>query len=108
MLYNKTNNVTNCNLNYAPNRECLKDFGGYMSIEDFRKTNDTSYNINYPPMLSIIPQMEEIKIIKETNRENDFQEKLNLVSEKMKIKNREKNQKSLSIFLKAKVKRSKK
>ena len=52
--------------------------------------------------------MEEIKIIKETNRENDFQEKLNLVSEKMKIKNREKNQKSLSIFLKAKVKKSKK
>ena len=53
-------------------------------------------------MLSIIPQMEEIKIIKETNRENDFAEKLNLISEKMKIKNREKNQKSLDIFLKAK------
>ena len=108
LLYNKTHNITNCDLDYAPNRECLKDFGGYMSIEDFRKTKDTSYSITYPPMLSIIPQMEEIKIIKETNRENDFQEKLNLVSEKMKIRNREKNQKSLSIFLKAKVKKCKK
>jgi len=107
LLYNKTHNITNANLNYAPNRECLKDFGGYMTIDEFRKNEDVSYNINYPPMLSIIPQMEEIKIIKETNRENDFEEKLNLVSEKMKIKNREKNQKSLSIFLKAKVSKSK-
>ena len=61
-------------LEYAPNRECLKDFGGYLTIEEFRqKSSYISYNINYPPMLSIIPQMEETKIIKETNRENDFQ-----------------------------------
>lgn len=103
LLYNKTHNITHSELDYAPNRECLKDFGGYMTIDEFRKKNDTAFTINYPPMLSIIPQMEEIKIIKETNRENDFQEKLNLVSEKMRIKNREKNQKSVSIFLKAKV-----
>lgn len=103
LLYNKTFN-TEKELNYAPNRECLKDFGGYMSIKEFRLKNENiNYNINFPPMLSIIPQMEEIKIIKETNRENDFQEKLNLVSEKMKIKNRMKNKQSLSIFLKAKV-----
>lgn len=106
LLYNKTYN-TDEELNYAPNRECLKDFGGYMTIEDFRNNQkDTTFNINYPPMLSIIPQIEEIQIIKETNRENDFQEKLNLVSEKMRIKNKLKNKKSLSIFLKKQVKQN--
>lgn len=102
LLYNKTYN-TDKELNYAPNRECLKDFGGYMTIKEFRLKNDINYNINYPPMLSIIPQIEEIKIIKDTNRENNLKEKLNLVSEKMKIKNRIKNKQSLSIFLKSKV-----
>ena len=102
LLYNKTFN-TNDDLDYAPNKECLKEYGGYMTIEEFRNnTEKIKYNINYPPMLSIIPQIEEIKIIKETNREHDFKEKLNKVSEKMKIKNRIKNKKSLSIFLKAK------
>lgn len=104
LLYNKTYNPDrDRELDYAPNRECLKDFGGYLTIEEFRNRNNISYNLNYPPMLSIIPQMEEIQIIKETNRENDFAEKLNLISEKMKIKNRIKNQHSLSIFLKAKT-----
>lgn len=101
LLHNKTYN-TDEDINYAPERECLKDFGGYMTIEEFRNNNIQQYNINYPPMLSIIPQMEEIKIIKETNRENDFQKKLDLVSEKMRIKNKIKNKKSLSIFLKSK------
>lgn len=101
VLFNKSTN-TDDDVTYAPERECLKDFGGYMTIEEFRKTN-IEYTITYPPMLSIIPQIEEIKIIKDTNRENDFQEKLNMVSEKMRIKNKIKNKKSLSIFLKAKV-----
>ena len=103
LLHNKIFNVDE-DIEYAPNRECLKDFGGYMTIDEFRKNmSKLKYNINYPPMLSIIPQIEEVKIIKETNRENDFQEKLNLVSEKMKLKNRQKNKKSLSRFLKTKV-----
>ena len=103
LLHNKIFNVDE-DVEYAPNRECLKDFGGYMTIDEFRKNmSKLKYNINYPPMLSIIPQIEEVKIIKETNRENDFQEKLNLVSEKMKLKNRQKNKKSLSRFLKTKV-----
>jgi hypothetical protein len=103
LLFNKTFNNTD-EVNYAPNRACLKEFGGYLSIEEFRNnTENINYNITYPPMLSIIPQIEEIKVIKETNRENDFMEKLQLVSEKMKIKNRKQNQKNLSIFLKSKT-----
>ena len=103
LLYNKTFNSDD-EIKYAPSRECLKDFGGYMTIEEFRNnTQNIQYTINYPPMLSIIPQIEEIRVIKETNRERDFQEKLNLVSEKMKIKNRIQNKKNLSMFLKKKV-----
>ena len=104
LLYNKSTN-TDEEITYAPERECLKDFGGYMTINEFRnKQKDKEYKIIYPPMLSVIPQIEEIKIIKETNRENDFQEKLNLVSQKMKIQNKLKNKRNMSIFLKAKDK----
>ena len=39
-------------------------FGGNLSIEEFRKCND-EYSLNYkvifPPMISVIPSMEEIK-----------------------------------------------
>ena len=102
LLHNKTMDNDN-EVQYAPHKECLKEFGGYMTIKDFRNVHiNTLFNINYPPMLSIIPQLEEIKIIKETNRENDFQQRLNLVSQKVKRKNKKKNEKSLSMFLKKK------
>lgn len=40
----------------APPRECLKMFGGPMSIEQFRKTDPkTSYVTERPPILEIIP-----------------------------------------------------
>ena len=48
----------------APSRLCLTIFGGNLSIEEFRKCND-DYSLNYkvifPPMISVIPSMEEIK-----------------------------------------------
>ena len=46
----------------APPRQLLKTFGGYLSIEDFRKNcqkQDKIYKILMPPMISIIPQIEE-------------------------------------------------
>ena len=48
LLYNKTYNISDdieTELNYAPNRECLKDFGGYLTIEKFRIQNNTAYNL---------------------------------------------------------------
>ena len=99
LLYKKSCNVDDVEVEYAPDKECLQVFGGYMSIEEFRNSTNKLYNITYPPMLAIIPQMEEIKIIKETNRENNFEEKLNLVSKKMKRQNQKRNEQSLSRFL---------
>jgi hypothetical protein len=49
----------------APPQETLKIFGGHLSIEDFRNTtcDDSKYNKSYnviePPMVSIIPTIEE-------------------------------------------------
>jgi hypothetical protein len=49
----------------APPQDTLKIFGGHLSIEDFRNatSDDSKYNISYniiePPMVSIIPTIEE-------------------------------------------------
>lgn len=57
----------------APPREALKVFGGYLSIEEFRnKTKETNlnykiYNILEPPMVSIIPSIEETTYDKNYN-----------------------------------------
>lgn len=55
----------------APDRELLKIFGGILDIIDFRN-NFTNINIEYklylPPLIAIIPKVEETKI----NNENNF------------------------------------
>lgn len=61
---------------HAPPKETLIVFGGHLSIEEFRSiTNDTHeyykiFNILEPPMVSIIP------VIEETITSNDIQNKL--------------------------------
>lgn len=49
----------------APPRESLSIFGGDLSIEDFRELNK-NYNVKVmeiiPPMISVIPQLEEISV----------------------------------------------
>ena len=47
----------------APPKELLKIYGGPLTIEEYRKnlqTNDTSYHILYPPIISSTPIVEEI------------------------------------------------
>jgi len=39
-------------ISYAPPRQCLKIFGGFMSIEEFRKDNQI-YIVNLPPIETI-------------------------------------------------------
>ena len=49
-------------ISLAPPRESLKMFGGYLSIEEFRENclnNDKLFNIIDPPLISIIPKIEE-------------------------------------------------
>lgn len=46
----------------APDRLSLKQFGGFMDIEQFRSYTNTNrfVNVNFPPMTSITQQLEEI------------------------------------------------
>lgn len=60
LLYKKINNVKNIDLKYAPEKEVLEMFGGKLTIEEFRENNST-YNIIFPPIVFLIPQLEETK-----------------------------------------------
>ncbi len=62
LMYKKLYNNKFVKVNMAPPREVLKIFGGYMSIEEFRENslkNDRVYTVIKPPLVSIIPKIEE-------------------------------------------------
>jgi hypothetical protein len=62
MVYSRIFDNIEISIKTAPPRESLKMFGGQLTIEEFRK-NSCNYNKNYsivlPPMVSLIPQLEE-------------------------------------------------
>jgi hypothetical protein len=67
LMYKKINNIKEeVYIPYAPEKEVLKIFGGLLEIEEFRK-NTKTYEMVYPPILSIIPQLEEINILDNKN-----------------------------------------
>ena len=73
LLYKKVTNNNN-KIKLAPDKEVLKIFGGHLSIEDFRKSsldNTKNYNIQFPPLVTIIPKIEETIIKKNNIIEND-------------------------------------
>ena len=62
LMYKKLYNQKFTKINLAPPREVLKIFGGYMSIEEFRDNslrNDKVFSVIKPPLISIIPKIEE-------------------------------------------------
>jgi hypothetical protein len=62
LMYKKLYNKKFVKISLAPPRETLKIFGGYLSIEEFRENllkNDKTYNVIKPPLISIIPKIEE-------------------------------------------------
>lgn len=65
ILYKKYYKGVAINIKIAPPKECLQKFGGNLTIEEFRE-NNTFYNIEHkiinPPMISIIPQVEESNV----------------------------------------------
>ena len=66
LFLKKNNNIIfnkSIEIKYAPPREVLNIFGGILSIDDFRKC-DRHYKINYPPMITIIPELEEMEFNK--------------------------------------------
>lgn len=58
----------------APPRKCLKMFGGYMSIDEFRnfKTSNKIININKTPYVVNIEQIEEINDFNHRNHDNVY------------------------------------
>ena len=65
LFYSKVNNCKSVKIKLSPPRESLQMFGGNMTIDDFRRSslkNNTIYRIIDPPIVSIIPQLEEIQL----------------------------------------------
>lgn len=53
----------------APQRELLTEFGGELTIEQFR--SKTQYNLNYPPMVSLKMEMDDTPIVSAPTIKND-------------------------------------
>jgi hypothetical protein len=63
----------------APPRICLKKFGGKLSINEFRSTNnnyDKNFRVLLPPLISVIPLLEEINLHNDIKM-NDYSCKIN-------------------------------
>lgn len=75
----------------APSKLSLKIFGGHMEIDEFREycKSNRIINLNFPPMLTLTQQIEEIN---EADINNDFRyipidtERINKYKEKMKLR----------------------
>ncbi len=64
LLYQKYTGKFGENVELALSKKLLTDFGGYMTISEFRKNLDVmdkKYNIILPPIVSIIPKVEILK-----------------------------------------------
>ena len=75
LMYKKLYNHKFVKINLAPPRETLKIFGGYLSIEEFRESslkNDKTYVVIKPPLISIIPKIEENVSSSSKNIKNSF------------------------------------
>lgn len=66
-LYSKDNNT----IKPALPKMCLKKYGGLKTIKEFRANLTKSYNIIMPPMIGIIPLLEEIDLKKSNNITNN-------------------------------------
>ena len=75
----------------APHRCSLKMFGGYLSIDEFRKYShqDKHNHVNFPPMISVNQQIEEINEC-DINNNNDYipldTDRINKYKERMRLK----------------------
>jgi hypothetical protein len=75
LMYKKLYNRNFIKINLAPPRETLKMFGGYLSIDEFRENsykNEKTYMVVKPPLISIIPKIEENIATTNKNLKNNF------------------------------------
>lgn len=89
-MYRKLHNVKNVVIKPAPPKEILTVFGGKITIDEFRKDsfiNNFNVSINYPPLISIIPQME---VISTNQNKNTFvpinSKKIEIIEKNKKVK----------------------
>ena len=64
LLYKKIFQKKDVKIQMAPPKECLKLFGGFMNIDEYRKQSlhmDRDYQIHYPNLIMLIPRIEEIQ-----------------------------------------------
>ena len=94
---------TDENIVPAPDKICLKAFGGPFDINEYRYLtleNKKNYEITFPPCNIVAPVLEETK--KLTNQDNYFipidMNKVNKINAELKIKRRKVKQHTNSIF----------
>lgn len=71
-LLNYLYSIDNKTIKSALPRLCLKKFGGIKTIDEFRNNINKSYNIIMPPMVGVIPLLEEIDLKKSNNNINNL------------------------------------
>jgi hypothetical protein len=76
LMYKKLYNDKFVKISLAPPREILQIFGGYMSIDEFRDNslrNEKMFTVIKPPLISIIPKIEENIANNSKNMKNSTQ-----------------------------------
>lgn len=96
LLYRKIGKNKDLKIKLAQPRTSLNIFGGPLCINQFREMNsnyEKTYNINYPPLVSVIPQIEETNFEAEklVNKDSTIfipldEERLADASENLKLK----------------------
>jgi hypothetical protein len=82
-------------INLAPHRMTLEMFGGSLSIDEFRESFSTTkkYNVVFPPMVSIIPAIEESNKVDNSKRNESYyipidKERIKKVNNDLRLKRR--------------------
>ena len=76
----------------APSKLCLKKYGGRLSINEYRNICtkfNKSYKLLLPPMISILPMIEEINLNDDSNDIDMFllnKEQINKANEEYRLK----------------------
>ena len=89
LMYKKMFGLRFVKIGLAPPREVLKMFGGYMCIDEFREGSlrmDKIYHILKPPLVAIIPKIEENIIHKGIRSGNVNEHILNKTQNNLKLK----------------------
>ena len=105
-----SNNTDFKKINLAPPRESLQIFGGKLLIDEFRKKSICNKKVNllYPPLITIIPHIEEYSINKDQQEQKYIPINNNLMNKainslKLKRKNPISNNKTLKTYMSLKI-----